>query len=478
MFGKQWMKKLILMLLVVFAIVYGGVVTYLTRYDHSTAPSLSDSSPLRHDKMAMDAFNVLREARCDYCHTQKVDMPFYFKIPVANQLMQSDRTKGLENFHLEPVLDAMNKGEPVDNVSLSRIEFVMQRNLMPPSLYLLMHWHARLSAEQRDTVIKWIKRERRQSYATSGVAEQFADEPIQPIPESLEVDAKKVALGEKLFFEKRLSGDNTLTCASCHDLKKGGVDNLVTATGINGQKGPINVPTVYNSVFNHTQFWDGRASDLMAQAAGPVMNPIEMGSKKWEEVADKLRKDPSYEKDFMNVYNSSVIDQKTITEAIAEYEKTLITPDSPFDMYLKGIDSAISERAKHGYQVFKNIGCASCHNGVGVGGASFAKMGLQRDFFQDRLNKALTNADFGRFNFTHDQNDRFFFKIPLLRNIALTAPYFHDGSAKTLKEAVIEMVKYQTPDHQIPDQNVDDIVEFLKSLTGKYQGQAIDKMNP
>ena len=105
-------------------------------------------------------------------------------------------------------------------------------------------------------------------------------------------------------------------------------------------------------------------------------------------------------------------------------------------------------------------------------------MGLQRDFFQDRLNKALTNADFGRFNFTHDQNDRFFFKIPLLRNIALTAPYFHDGSAKTLKEAVIEMVKYQTPDHQIPDQDVDDIVEFLKSLTGKYQGQAIDKMNP
>lgn len=472
------MKKLIFAFFVVVAISYGGVISYLTRYDHATAPNLAENSPLRQDKLAMDAFNVLKEARCDYCHTQKVDMPFYFKLPVASQLMQSDRIKGLQNFRMEPVMNAMNKGQAVDNVSLSRIEFVMQRNLMPPSLYLLMHWHARLSADQRDTVIKWIKQERRKYYATSGVADQFADEPIQPVPETLPVDEKKVALGKKLFFEKRLSGDNTLTCASCHDLKKGGVDNLVTATGIHGQKGPINVPTVYNSVFNQTQFWDGRASNLMAQAAGPVMNPLEMGSKNWDEVAAKLHQDPSYAQDFINTYNSPEINQATITQAIAEYEKTLITPDSPFDMYLKGIESAITTQEKHGYQIFKNIGCASCHNGVGVGGTAFAKMGLQSDFFQDRLNKSLTNADFGRFNFTHNQNDQFFFKIPLLRNIALTAPYFHDGSAKTLREAVIEMVKYQTPYHKIPDQDVDDIVAFLKTLTGKYQGQALDKMNP
>ncbi len=471
------MKKLILTFFVIAIVVYGGVIAYLTRYDHVTAPVLAESSPLQHDIVAMDAFNVLREARCDYCHVQKIELPFYFKLPIANQLMQDDRVKGLQNFRMEPVLNAMNKGEAVDNVSLSRIEFVMQRNLMPPSLYLIMHWHARLSADQRDKVIKWIKQERRHYYASAGVADQFADEPIQPVPETLTIEPKKVELGEKLFFEKRLSGDNSLTCASCHDLKKGGVDNLVTATGIKGQKGPINVPTVYNSIFNHTQFWDGRANDLMAQAAGPVMNPLEMGSKNWEEVAAKLRQNPSYEKDFENVYNSSDINQRTITEAIAEYEKTLITPDSPFDMYLKGINSAISSQAKHGYEIFKNIGCASCHNGVGVGGISFAKMGLQRNFFEDRLDKALTNADFGRFNFTHNQNDRFFFKIPLLRNIALTGPYFHDGSAKTLKEAVIEMVKYQTPDHKIPDQDVDDILAFLNSLTGKYQGQSLDKMN-
>lgn len=472
------MKKLILAILVLFCVVYGGTVLYLTHYDHGTAPALVDNSPIHQDKVAMAAFNVMKEARCDYCHKKQVDLPFYFKLPIANQLMQSDRIKGLQNFRMEPVLTALNKGQPVDNVSLSRIEFVMQRNLMPPSLYLLMHWHAYLSAGQREKVIEWVKQERRKHYATAGVAEQFASEPIQPIPEYLPVDAKKVALGKKLFFEKRLSGDNTLNCASCHDLAKGGVDGLVTATGINGQKGPINVPTVYNSVFNHAQFWDGRASSLIAQAAGPVMNPIEMGSKRWDVVADKLRQEPSYEKDFQDAFNSPDINQYTITDAIAEYEKTLITPDSPFDMYLKGIDSAISKQAKHGYQLFKDNGCASCHNGVGVGGTAFEKMGLQRNFFDDRLKKLLTNADLGRFNFTHDENDRFFFKIPLLRNIALTAPYFHDGSAKTLKDAVEKMLKYQTPYHHLPDQDVDDIVEFLKTLTGKYQGQSLDKLAP
>lgn len=472
------MKKLILAALVVIFIGYGGVIMYLTHYDHATAPSLAEDSPLHQDKQAMAAFNVLKEARCDYCHTQKVDLPFYFKLPVANQLMQSDRNKGLQEFRLEPVLNAMNKGQPVDNVSLSRIEFVMQRNLMPPSLYLLMHWHAHLSATQRETVVNWIKQERRNHYATAGVADRFASEPIQPVPESMPIDAKKAALGEKLFFEKRLSGDGNLNCASCHDFAKGGADGQVTATGIHGQKGPINVPTVFNSVFNHTQFWDGRAKDLAAQAAGPVMNPLEMGSKRWDEVADKLRQSPSYEPEFQDAFNSPVINQDTITAAIAEYEKTLITPDSPFDMYLKGIDSAISQQAKHGYQLFKDMGCASCHNGVGIGGISFAKMGLEGDYFKDRLNKVLTNADEGRFNVTHNDEDRFFFKIPLLRNIALTAPYFHDGSAKTLKKAVEVMVKYQTPYQKLSDQDVDDIVAFLHSLTGKYKGQSIDKLTP
>lgn len=471
------MKKLILACIVVLGAVYFGTVMYLKSFDHKTAPILAENSPLHHDPVAMAAFDVIKEARCDYCHQQNVNLPFYFKVPVANQLMESDRIKGLQNFRIEPVFDAMNKGDPVGLVELSRIEFVMQRNLMPPSLYLLMHWHAHLSVEQRDAVIKWVKQERQKYYATQGVAEQFASEPVQPLPEFLPVDPKQVALGKKLFFEKRLSGDNTMSCASCHDLQKGGVDQLVTATGIYNQKGPINVPTVYNAAFNHSQFWDGRAKDLEAQAAGPVMNPVEMGSKTWEEVANKLRQEPSYEKDFQETFGSPTINQKTITDAIAAYEKTLITPDSAFDMYLKGVDNAINTQEKHGYQLFKDDGCASCHNGVALGGAAYEKLGLQRDYFKDRGGK-MTEADMGRYNVTHNDMDKHFFKIPLLRNIVLTEPYFHDGSVKTLKEAVEKMAEYQTPYHKLSDQDVNDIVAFLKTLTGKYQGQPIDKLAP
>ncbi|CAI3923741.1 cytochrome c peroxidase [Commensalibacter papalotli (ex Botero et al. 2024)] len=471
------MKKLILAIIVLGAVVYGGTTLYLSSFDRKTAPRLAENSPSHSDAVTMAAFDVLKEARCDYCHAENVELPFYFKLPIASSLMEQDRFKGLRNFRMEPVIAAINEGKPVGLVALSRIEFVMQRNLMPPTLYLIMHWHARLSEQQRDDVIKWVRQERQKYYATQGVADRFASEPVQPVPESVPVDPKLVVLGKELFFEKRLSGDNTLSCASCHDLQKGGVDGLVTATGIFGQKGPINVPTVYNSVFNHSQFWDGRAADLEEQAAGPVMNPLEMGSKTWEDVINKLRQEPSYEKRFEEAFGTPVIDKQRITDAIGAYEKTLITPDSPFDMYLKGVDGAINAQAKRGYELFKENGCASCHNGVALGGAAYEELGLQKDYFADRGGK-LTDADMGRFNVTHKDMDKHSFKVPLLRNIALTGPYFHDGSVKTLKEAVEKMLKYQTPYHKLTDQEVDDIVAFLKTLTGKYQGQSIDKLAP
>lgn len=471
------MKKIILGMIAVAIITYGGVVFYLNAYDHKTAPSIVDSSPAKHDPLTVAAFDVLKEARCDYCHAEKVNLPFYFKLPVANQLMEQDRLKGLANFRFEPVMEAINQGKPVDVVSLSRIEFVMQRDLMPPGLYLIMHWHAHLSTEQRNTVIKWVQQQRKEFYATQGVAEKFAGEPVQPIPEIMNVDPKKVELGKKLYFEKRLSGDNTLNCASCHDFQKGGTDNRVTSLGIHGKIGPINAPTVFNAVFNKMQFWDGRAADLAAQAGGPVMNPLEMGSSNWEEVADKLRQEPSYEPDFVKAFGSPEIDQKTITEAIAEYEKTLITPDSRFDQYLKGIDSALTDQEKHGYKLFKDNGCASCHNGITLGGGDYEKLGLQTDYFLARSRK-MTDADMGRFNVTHLESDRHRFKIPQLRNIELTGPYFHDGSTTTLEDAVKDMLKFQTPYHKLSKQDVNDIVAFLKTLTGKYEGHNLKKATP
>jgi cytochrome c peroxidase len=313
---------------------------------------------------------------------------------------------------------------------------------------------------------------RRKYYASANVAAQFAAEPVQPIMATSLTDIDKIALGRRLFFDPQLSGDNSVSCASCHGLDKGGADGLMTATGIGGQKGPINVPTVYNALFNKVQFWNGRAPTLAAQAAGPVMNPLEMGSHTWSKVATKLKAQPGYDAAFLKVYGSGLIDQRRITDAIAAFEGTLETPGSRFDRYLQGDANAINAREKRGYALFKENGCASCHVGKSLGGQSMEVMGLNGNYFAAR-GGALTDADLGRYTVTQAAQDRARFKVPNLRNIALTGPYMHDGSAKTLPEAVRLMVRFQTPNGSLPDRDVDDIVAFLNTLTGTWQGRQL-----
>jgi cytochrome c peroxidase len=470
-------RKFVLSVAALGCVAYGGVVGYLTHFDHETAPTLGTNSPTLTDPVASAAFAALREARCDYCHARNTDLPFYFHVPVANQLMRRDLEQGLRHFRIEPVLASFQTGAVPSEEQLARIEEVVRQNRMPPTLYLLMHWHADLSQAQRDALLTWIAAERRAHYATQGVAARFAAEPVQPIPDALPVDATKVALGQRLFFDKQLSGNGTLNCASCHGLDHGGVDGRVTALGINDQHGPINVPTVYDAAFNKTQFWNGRAATLADQAAGPVMNPLEMGSHDWTGVAAKLKQDPSYVVAFQGAFGSDDITKERITAAIAEYEKTLITPDSRFDRYLKGDDQALSAQEKNGYALFKSVGCSGCHNGVALGGQAFEAMGLEGDYFAAR-GGSLTDADKGRYAVTHADSDLERFKVPNLRNIALTAPYFHDGSIKTLDQAVREMARYQTPDHDLSAQDVSDIVAFLKTLTGTYQGHQLADTAP
>ncbi|MGY6769714.1 cytochrome-c peroxidase [Komagataeibacter sp. NFXK3] len=467
-------RKMVAAAVVAGGVVYGGTVAYLTHFDHATAPAPAGAGV---DAVSRAALDVVREARCDYCHAAKVELPFYFHLPVAQPLMSRDRAEGLRHFRVEPVIDELQNGSVPDEEKLARIEEVINQNRMPPTLYLLMHWHAHLSASQRESMLNWIAQVRRQHYATAGVAERFAAEPVQPIPESVTVDANKVALGQRLFFDRNLSGDEKSNCASCHSLQHGGVDGLVTATGIGGQKGPINVPTVFDAGFSKWQFWNARADTLAQQAAGPVMNPVEMGSHDWSAVADRLRADPTYAPAFAAAFGSDTIDETTITNAIAEYEKTLITPDSRFDQYLKGDDAALNTQEKHGYALFKQVGCSGCHTGPSMGGQALEPMGLEGDYFAARGGK-LTDADRGRFEVTHDPADMERFKVPNLRNIALTAPYFHDGSVKTLDDAVRKMARYQTPDHDMSEQDVADIVSFLNTLTGRYQGETLRNTTP
>jgi len=296
------------------------------------------------------------------------------------------------------------------------------------------------------------------------LAGNFRDEPIRPIPAAVKLELRKVLLGESLFHDNRLSGDDSISCASCHALSKAGAEHRPHSVGIRKAVGPINAPTVFNTRFNVAQFWDGRAATLEEQAAGPVHNPIEMGSN-WTAVIDKLNRDEKYVARFVEVYGGEITAER-IADAIATYERSLLTLNSPFDRYLRGDETAVSAKVKEGYILFKSYGCVSCHQGVNVGGNMFQKLGTMGDYFADRGN--ITEADYGRFNVTGDEEDRFVFKVPSLRLVTRTAPYFHDGTVKSLKEAIRLMAKYQLG-RDIEDRDVDLIVHFLESLSGEYQ---------
>lgn len=303
-------------------------------------------------------------------------------------------------------------------------------------------------------------------FLSMSVSIAIAQEPIQPLPEKITLKPEQVDLGERLFHDPRLSGNNTVSCSTCHNLATGGTDHTPVSTGINGQLGEIRAPTVYNSFFNFKQFWNGRASNLREQAKGPVANPKEMGAQ-WPDVVNKLKLDPSYVKAFKKIYGQEITTDN-IVDAIAEYEHSLITP-SRFDDFLRGNKNAITAQENHGYQLFKSYGCTACHNGVNIGGGMFQKMGIAKNYFQER-GKPVTPADLGLYQVTKQEKDKFVFKVPSLRNIGITSPYYHDGSVNTLSEAIYKMGRYQLG-IEIPEKDRIDIAAFLNSLTGKILEQ-------
>ncbi|MBW9273911.1 MAG: cytochrome-c peroxidase [Candidatus Thiodiazotropha sp. (ex. Lucinisca nassula)] len=283
------------------------------------------------------------------------------------------------------------------------------------------------------------------------------DEPIQPIKPVQNINLGQVELGKKLYFDPRLSKSGFISCNSCHNLSMGGTDNLKTSIGHNWQQGPINAPTVLNSSLNVAQFWDGRAADLKAQAGGPIANPGEMAFTHTLAI-DVLTSIPEYVMEFKQVFGSEKITIDEVTQAIAEFEKTLVTPNSRFDQWLLGDKQVLSQDERAGYKLFKESGCVSCHNGEAVGGNSFQKMGVVEPY------KAKSPAE-GLSAVTGKDADRFKFKVPTLRNVEMTYPYFHDGEAETLTEAVDVMGRLQLGKKFSDNENAQ-IVAFLKTLTG------------
>ena len=295
----------------------------------------------------------------------------------------------------------------------------------------------------------------------------IANEIITPLPKEVhDYELNKALLGKALFEDKRLSQDNTISCSSCHNTKEGGDDNRKLSIGINNSIGLVNTPTVLNSRFNFVQFWDGRSGTLKEQASGPIHNPIEMNSN-FKEIIIKLSNDSFYVSKFKEIYNSS-IKEEHIINAIVEYEKALITPNSKFDKYLNGDKNILTYEEKKGFELFKEFGCISCHNGVNIGGNLFQKVGIMEQYFPEE------KQHFGRYNITQNPEDKFYFKVPSLRNVELTAPYLHDGSANDLKSVIDVMLKYQIGTIY-NEQDIKYIEKFLLTLTG--ENPKIDREN-
>ncbi|NRA68842.1 MAG: cytochrome-c peroxidase [Pseudobacteriovorax sp.] len=301
----------------------------------------------------------------------------------------------------------------------------------------------------------------------TGFSQARKGEPIAPIEAPTGYHKAKVELGKKLFFDPRLSKSSAISCNSCHNLMTGGSDNQVSSIGHNWQLGPINSPTVLNAKYNIAQFWDGRAKDLKEQAGGPIANPKEMGFTH-ELALEVVESIPGYKSSFSKVYGTKAVTIDQVTDAIAAFEETLVTPNSPFDQWLLGDDKALTALELAGYQNFKAKGCVACHNGPAVGGGSFHKMGIVKPY--------PTKAE-GRFAVTKNPADKQVFKVPTLRNIELTYPYFHDGSVWSLEQAVDIMAEHQLGIKLSKEEN-NSIVAFLKTLTGDQPSFALPQLPP
>jgi cytochrome c peroxidase len=302
-----------------------------------------------------------------------------------------------------------------------------------------------------------------------------------PAPADNPTTPEKVELGRLLYLDPRFSSTGTISCNSCHNVMLGGEDNRAVSMGVHGQTGGRSAPTVWNSGFSSSQFWDGRAATLEEQAKGPVTNPIEMGMNELEEAMDRVRDIPGYRPYFERAFPGK--DPMTVdnaAKAVAAYERTLITPDSAYDRYVKGDKQAMSGQQVRGMKSFADAGCTACHSGPAFNGPVMAPgtgffMKFPTFADNDYVKKYQLTDDTGRFTVTSEEADRFMWKVPTLRNIALTAPYFHNGAVGTLDEAVRVMARVQL-NKDLNDEQVADIEAFLSALTGEFPEQPMPRL--
>lgn len=450
-------KSLVTAIVILLALVLGFAV-----YRFAFRKSIPDA-PVSQQVAA-----ILEQNGCYSCHSGQDGTPFYAKLPFADPILAHVEI-GTRFWDLRRE-DLENPSE----VLLSKLQHSVTSGNMPLVEYKLIHWGTGFNKAEKSLLTEWILSQRQERFATGTACEAYAQHALQPIPDSLATDIRKVTLGRKMYNEARISLDGTLSCATCHVIDQGGADSRGTRTseGIYGQFGGINAPTVLNAAFNVEQFWNGRAHTLADQAAGPPVNPVEMGDQTWEQICERLKEDASLVAEFQSIYPEGIT-QATVTDAIAEYEKTLITPNDRLDQMLKGDENALTEEEKKGLAAFMDNSCAVCHVGKTLGGQSFETLGIYEDYYaareQSNPDIVYNDDDKGLAGFTGDTADLHRFKVPGLRNISKTSPYFHDGTQATIEDAVRAMFRFELGVKEAPESDVASISAFLRTLDGEIK---------
>ena len=450
-------KSLVTAIVILLALVLGFAV-----YRFAFRKSIPDA-PVSQQVAA-----ILEQNGCYSCHSGQDGTPFYAKLPFADPILAHIEI-GTRFWDLRRE-DLENPSE----VLLSKLQHSVTSGNMPLVEYKLIHWGTGFNKAEKSLLTEWILSQRQERFATGTACEAYAQHALQPIPDSLATDIRKVTLGRKMYNEARISLDGTLSCATCHVIDQGGADSRGTRTseGIYGQFGGINAPTVLNAAFNVEQFWNGRAHTLADQAAGPPVNPVEMGDQTWEQICERLKEDASLVAEFQSIYPEGIT-QATVTDAIAEYEKTLITPNDRLDQMLKGDENALTEEEKKGLAAFMDNSCAVCHVGKTLGGQSFETLGIYEDYYaareQSNPDIVYNDDDKGLAGFTGDTADLHRFKVPGLRNISKTSPYFHDGTQATIEDAVRAMFRFELGVKEAPESDVASISAFLRTLDGEIK---------
>ncbi len=450
-------KSLVTAIVILLALVLGFAV-----YRFAFRKSIPDA-PVSQQVAA-----ILEQNGCYSCHSGQDGTPFYAKLPFADPILAHVEI-GTRFWDLRRE-DLENPSE----VLLSKLQHSVTSGNMPLVEYKLIHWGTGFNKAEKSLLTEWILSQRQERFATGTACEAYAQHALQPIPDSLSTDIRKVTLGRKMYNEARISLDGTLSCATCHVIDQGGADSRGTRTseGIYGQFGGINAPTVLNAAFNVEQFWNGRAHTLADQAAGPPVNPVEMGDQTWEQICERLKEDASLVAEFQSIYPEGIT-QATVTDAIAEYEKTLITPNDRLDQMLKGDENALTEEEKKGLAAFMDNSCAVCHVGKTLGGQSFETLGIYEDYYaareQSNPDIVYNDDDKGLAGFTGDTADLHRFKVPGLRNISKTSPYFHDGTQATIEDAVRAMFRFELGVKEVPESDVASISAFLRTLDGEIK---------